>query len=143
MAGNKTLTIIKPFAVKNGKLGAILHKIEESGYRFAAIKTLKLEKHEAEEFYAEHLGKPFFDDLTDFMSSGPITAAILTKENAVFDFRYLIGATDPSEAEEGTIRKMFATSKTRNAIHGSDSDESADRECDFFFSRRERLKTDI
>ena len=139
MAGNKTLTIIKPFAVKNGKLGAILHKIEESGYRFAAIKTLKLDKNDAEAFYAEHKGKPFFDELTDFMSSGPITAAILMKENAVADFRYLIGATDPSEANEGTIRKMFATDKTHNAIHGSDGDESADRECDFFFSKRERL----
>ncbi|GAF02189.1 nucleoside-diphosphate kinase [Saccharicrinis fermentans] len=139
MAGNKTLTIIKPYAVKNGNLGAILHKIEESGYRFAAIKTLKLDKHEAEAFYQEHKGKPFFDDLTDFMSSGPITAAILEKENAVADFRFLIGATDPNNAKEGTIRKMFATSKTQNAIHGSDSDESADRECDFFFSKRERL----
>jgi len=139
MAGNKTLTIIKPFAVKNGKLGAILHKIEESGYRFAAIKTLKLDKRDAELFYAEHKGRPFFDDLTDFMSSGPITTAILEKENAVGDFRFLIGATDPEEAKEGTIRKMFATDKTHNAIHGSDSDESADRECDFFFSKRERL----
>ncbi|MGQ1783896.1 MULTISPECIES: nucleoside-diphosphate kinase [unclassified Saccharicrinis] len=139
MAGNKTLTIIKPFAVKNGKLGAILHKIEESGYRFAAIKTLKLDKHDAETFYEEHKGKPFFDDLTDFMSSGPITAAILEKENAVADFRFLIGATDPNEAKEGTIRKMFATDKTHNAIHGSDSDESADKECNFFFSKRERL----
>ncbi len=139
MAGNKTLTIIKPFAVRDGKLGAILHKIEESGYRFAAIKTLKLDKHEAEAFYAEHKGKPFYNDLTDFMSSGPITAAILEKENAVDDFRSLIGATDPNDAMDGTIRKMFATDKTHNAIHGSDSDESADRECDFFFSKRERL----
>lgn len=139
MAGNKTLTIIKPFAVRNGNLGAILAKIEESGYRFCAIKTLKLDKHEAESFYQEHKGKPFFDDLTDFMSSGPITAAILEKENAVKDFRFLIGATDPNQAQEGTIRKMFATDKTHNAIHGSDSDESAERECDFFFSKRERL----
>ncbi len=139
MTGNKTLTIIKPFAVRDGKLGAILHKIEESGYRFAAIKTLKLDKHEAELFYQEHKGKPFYNDLTDFMSSGPITAAILEKENAVADFRFLIGATDPQKAQEGTIRKMFATDKTHNAIHGSDSDESAERECDFFFSKRERL----
>lgn len=139
MAGNKTLTIIKPFAVKKGKLGAILAKIEESGFRFCALKTLKLDKHEAEEFYIEHKGKPFYDDLTTFMSSGPITAAILEKENAVADFRFLIGATDPNEAKEGTIRKMFATDKSHNAIHGSDSDESAERECDFFFSKRERL----
>ncbi|WP_066627058.1 nucleoside-diphosphate kinase [Labilibacter marinus] len=139
MAGNKTLTIIKPFAVKNGNLGAILHKIEESGYRFAAIKTLKLDKRDAEIFYEEHKGKPFYGDLTDFMSSGPVTAAILEKENAVEDFRFLIGATDPNDAKEGTIRKMFATDKSHNAIHGSDSDESADRECDFFFSKRERL----
>ncbi|MCW3786969.1 nucleoside-diphosphate kinase [Plebeiibacterium sediminum] len=139
MAGNKTLTIIKPFAVKKRNLGAILAKIEESGFRFCAIKTLKLDKHEAEDFYVEHKGKPFFDELTDFMSSGPITAAILEKENAVEDFRFLIGATDPTEAKEGTIRKMFATDKAHNAIHGSDSDESAERECNFFFSRRELL----
>jgi nucleoside-diphosphate kinase len=139
MAGNKTLTIIKPFAVKKGNLGAILAKIEEAGFRFCALKTLKLDRHEAEEFYAEHKEKPFFNDLTDFMSSGPITAAILEKANAVEDFRFLIGATDPNEAKDGTIRKMFATDKTHNAIHGSDSDESAERECDFFFSKRERL----
>jgi len=139
MAGNKTLTIIKPFAVQKRNLGAILAKIEEAGFRFCALKTLKLDKHEAEEFYIEHKGKPFYDELTDFMSSGPITAAILEKENAVADFRFLIGATDPTQASEGTIRRMFATDKTHNAIHGSDSDESAERECDFFFSKRERL----
>lgn len=139
MAGNKTLTIIKPFAVQKRNLGAILAKIEESGFRFCAIKTLKLDKHDAKEFYIEHKDKPFYNELTDFMSSGPITAAILEKENAVADFRYLIGATDPNDAKEGTIRKMFATDKTHNAIHGSDSDASADRECDFFFSKRERL----
>ncbi len=139
MTGNKTLTIIKPFAVQKRNLGAILAKIEEAGYRFCAIKTLKLDKHDAENFYQEHKGKAFFDDLTTFMSSGPITAAILEKENAVSDFRFLIGATDPNEAQDGTIRKMFATDKTHNAIHGSDSDASAERECDFFFSKRERL----
>ncbi len=139
MTGNKTLTIIKPFAVQKRNLGAILAKIEEAGFRFCAIKTLKLDKHEAEEFYIEHKGKSFYDDLTDFMSSGPITAAILEKDDAVKDFRFLIGATDPSQAQEGTIRRMFATDKTHNAIHGSDSDESAERECDFFFSKRERL----
>ncbi len=139
MAGDKTLTIIKPYAVQKRNLGAILAKIEESGFRFCAIKTLKLEKQEAADFYKEHEGKPFYDELTDFMSSGPITAAILEKENAVEDFRFLIGATDPNEAKEGTIRKMFATDKAHNAIHGSDSDESAKRECDFFFSKREWL----
>ncbi len=139
MAGNKTLTIIKPFAVQKRNLGAILAKIEEAGYRFCALKTLKLDKKEAEEFYIEHKGKSFYNELTDFMSSGPITAAILEKENAVEDFRFLIGATDPNNAKDGTIRKMFATDKTHNAIHGSDSDKSAERECDFFFSKREWL----
>ncbi|WP_075603681.1 nucleoside-diphosphate kinase [Saccharicrinis aurantiacus] len=139
MAADKTLTIIKPYAVKKRNLGAILAKIEESGFRFCAIKTLQLNKQDAEAFYIEHKDRPFYDELTDFMSSGPVTAAILEKENAVEDFRFLIGATDPSEAKEGTIRKMFATDKAHNAIHGSDSDESAERECDFFFSKRERL----
>ncbi len=139
MTGNKTLTIIKPFAVQKRNLGAILAKIEDAGYRFCAIKTLKLNKDDAKEFYIEHKDKPFYDELTDFMSSGPITAAILEKENAVEDFRFLIGATDPNEAKDGTIRKMFATNKSHNAIHGSDSDASAERECNFFFSQRERL----
>lgn len=140
MAGFKTLTMIKPGAVKNRHIGAILNMIEEAGFRISAIKSLKLSKDDAEEFYEEHKERPFFPELVDFMSSGPIVAAILIKENAVVDFRKLIGSTDPNEAEEGTIRKQFAASKAHNAIHGSDSDESADRECHFFFSDKELLE---
>jgi len=140
MAGLKTLTMIKPGAVKNRNIGAILNMIEEAGYRISAIKSLKLSKEDAEEFYAEHKARPFFSELVDFMSSGPIVAAILLKDNAVADFRKLIGSTDPEEAEEGTIRKLFAASKAHNAIHGSDSDENAERECHFFFSNKELLE---
>lgn len=140
---NKTLAIIKPGAVRNKHIGEILTKIEQSGYTIAAIKTLQLTKDEASEFYSVHSERPFFNDLIDFMSSGPIVAMILLKENAVADFRKLIGATDPAEAEEGTIRRMFATSKTSNAIHGSDSDENADRETTFFFSKQEWLQKSI
>ncbi len=139
MALTKTFTIIKPFAFRDGKSGAILAKIEEAGFKISALKTIKLNKEDAGKFYAEHLGKPFFDDLTDFMSSGPIIVAVLEKENCVEDFRKLIGSTDPAEAAEGTIRKLFAIDKAHNAIHGSDSDASAERECNFFFSGRERL----
>jgi nucleoside-diphosphate kinase len=141
MLCNKTLTIIKPGAVKNRHIGAIFAKIEESGFRIVAIKSLRLSKTTAEEFYEMHRGKPFFDDLVEFMSSGPIVAAVLCKENAVADFRKLIGATDPLEAEAGTIRKQFAESKSHNAIHGSDSDQNAERECLFFFSMKEYLET--
>ena len=140
MAGLKTLTMIKPGAVKNKHIGAILNMIEESGFRISAIKSLKLSKEDAESFYEEHKERPFFPDLVDFMSSGPIVAAILLKDNAVEDFRKLIGSTDPAEAEDGTIRKLFAESKAKNAIHGSDSDASADRESRFFFSDKELLE---
>ncbi|WP_439185132.1 nucleoside-diphosphate kinase [Carboxylicivirga taeanensis] len=140
MAGLKTLTMIKPGAVKNRHIGAILNMIEEAGFRISAIKSLKLTKEDAETFYEEHRERPFFPDLVDFMSSGPIVAAILLKENAVDDFRNLIGSTDPAEAAEGTIRRLFAKSKAHNAIHGSDSDASADRECHFFFSDKELLE---
>jgi len=140
MAGLKTLTMIKPGAVKNRHIGAILNMIEEAGFRISAIKSLKLSKEDAEEFYEEHKERPFFPELVDFMSSGPIVAAILLKENAVTDFRKLIGSTDPKDAEDGTIRKLFAASKSHNAIHGSDGDESADRECHFFFSDKELLE---
>ncbi len=140
MAGLKTLTMIKPGAVKNRNIGAILNMIEEAGFRISAIKSLKLSKEDAEEFYAEHKERPFFPELVDFMSSGPIVAAILLKDNAVSDFRKLIGSTDPEEAEEGTIRKLFAASKAHNAIHGSDSDDSANRESHFFFSNKELLE---
>lgn len=140
MAGTKTLTMIKPGAVKHRHIGAILDMIEKAGFRIAAIKSVKLTPDDAMEFYAEHKERPFFGELVEFMSSGPIIAAILLKENAVADFRKIIGSTDPSEAADGTIRKMFAISKSMNAIHGSDSDESAERESTFFFSKKEMLE---
>lgn len=139
MPGKVTLTIIKPGAVERNLIGPILAKINEGGFVIKALKYTKLKKEQACEFYQEHEGKPFFEDLTDFMSQSPIVVAILEKENAVADFRRLIGSTDPLEAEEGTIRKLFAESKTHNAVHGSDSDASAIRESDFFFSRVERF----
>ena len=137
MSSNKTLAMIKPGAVKNKHIGEIIAKIEEAGFTLAAIKTLQMRREDAAEFYAVHKDRPFFEELIEFMSSGPIIAMVLLKENAVADFRELIGATDPAEAAEGTIRRMFATSKSHNAIHGSDSDENAERESAFYFSRRE------
>lgn len=138
MAGNQTFTMIKPIAVKNNYIGAILKMINEAGFRIKAMKYTRLTKQQAEQFYAIHADKYFFGGLTDFMSSGPIVAAILEKENAVADFRKLIGATDPAKAEEGTIRKLYAESMSHNAVHGSDSDENAIIESDFFFSKTER-----
>ncbi|MBT3210253.1 MAG: nucleoside-diphosphate kinase [Bacteroidetes bacterium] len=135
---NTTFTMIKPSAIEKGYIGPILTKIEEAGFEIVALKMVKLRRHHAEEFYAEHEGKPFFEGLVEFMISGRIVAAILEKENAVADFRKLIGNTDPTKADEGTIRKLYAKSLQENAIHGSDSDESANRESDFFFSKRER-----
>ena len=140
MTSNKTLTMIKPGAVKNKHIGAIIDRIEKAGFRIVAIKSLKLSKQAAQEFYQEHAMRPFFDDLVDFMSSGPIVAAVLYKENAVADFRKLIGSTDPNDAEKGTIRKDFAESKSKNAVHGSDSDESAEREAHFFFGTIDYLE---
>lgn len=140
MKGNKTFSMIKPGAVHNKHIGHILSKIEEAGFTIAAIKTLQMTKDEAAEFYAVHKERPFYQELVEFMSSGPIIAMVLLKENAVEDFRTLIGATDPEKAAEGTIRKLFATSKTANAVHGSDSDENAEIESAFFFSRREWLR---
>ncbi len=140
MAGNKTFSMIKPGAVHNKHIGHILSKIEEAGFTIAAIKTLKLSLEEAAEFYAVHKERPFYQELIEFMSSGPIIAMVLLKENAVADFRKLIGATDPAEAAEGTIRRLFATSKSHNAVHGSDSDENAEIESAFFFSRQEWLR---
>ena len=116
MAGNVTLTIIKPGAVERNLIGPILSKINEGGFIIKALKYTKLKKEQACEFYQEHEGKPFYEDLTEFMSSSPIVVAILEKENAVADFRKLIGSTDPLEAEEGTIRKLFAASKTHNVV---------------------------
>ncbi len=140
---NKTLAIIKPGAVKNRHIGEILTKIEHSGFTIAAIKTLQLSLEEAAEFYDIHKERPFFQELIEFMSSGPVIAMILLKVNAVADFRQLIGATDPAEAADGTIRKLFAESKSHNAIHGSDSDENAEKETLFFFSKQEWLRKTI
>lgn len=136
---NRTFTMIKPDAMRNGHGGAILDKIIKGGFRVIALKQTKLSKEKAGEFYEVHKERPFYGELTAFMSSGPIIAAILEKENAVADFRTLIGATDPSKADEGTIRKQFATSMGENAVHGSDSDDNAKIEGDFFFSGLERF----
>ena len=136
---NRTFTMIKPDAFENGHSGAILQKIEDAGFKFIALKLTKLSAEKAGEFYAVHSERPFYGELVEFMSSGPIMAAILEKDNAVEDFRKLIGATNPASAEEGTIRKMFAESIGRNAVHGSDSDENASIEGNFFFSGFERV----
>lgn len=136
---NRTFTMIKPDAMKNGHQGAILDHIIKAGFRVVALKQLKLSAEKAGEFYAVHKERPFYGELVEFMSSGPITAAILEKDNAVSDFRKLIGATDPAKADEGTIRKLYATSVGENAVHGSDSDENAKIEGDFFFSGLERF----
>jgi len=139
MAGTKTLTIIKPDAVKNEYIGPILAKINAGGFHIAAMKLLKLTLTQAENFYAVHHGKGFYESLVSFMTSDPVVVAMLEKENAVSDFRKLIGATDPSKADEGTIRKLYAESVERNAVHGSDSDENAEIECDFFFAKSDRF----
>jgi nucleoside-diphosphate kinase len=139
MIGNTTFTMIKPCAVKNNFIGPILKMINECGFRIKAIKMTQLTRERAEAFYAIHLGKPFFEGLVEFMSSGPIVAAILEKENAIADFRDLIGNTNPVKAAEGTIRKLYAESLTANAIHGADSDENAIREGLFFFSELEQF----
>ena len=136
---NRTFTMIKPDAMNNGHAGEILDRIIQEGYRFKAMKMTKLTPEKAAEFYAIHKERPFFGELVEFMCKGPIIAAILEKTNAVEDFRKLIGATDPSKAEEGTIRKLYATSVGENAIHGSDSDENAKIEGDFMFSVLEQF----
>src|SRR6476660_1699135 len=136
---NRTFTMIKPDATLAGNTGAILEMINKAGFRIAAMKMTHLSAVKAGEFYSVHAQRPFYAELVKFMSSGPITAAILEKENAVEDFRKLIGATNPANAEEGTIRKLFATSVGENAIHGSDSDENAKIEGDFFFSKLEQF----
>ena len=138
MAGNITLTMIKPEAVQRGNTGAILNMITEAGFRIIAMKLTRLSINQARAFYRVHEGKPFYESLVNFMSSGPIIAAILEKDNAVEDFRKLIGATNPENADPGTIRKKFAESVEKNAVHGSDSDENAVVESDFFFSQCER-----
>ena len=131
--------MIKPEAVEAGNIGAILHKIEEAGFRIVAMKKVLLTKDRAGDFYSVHKERPFYSELVDYMSSGPIIAAILEKDNAVADFRELIGATDPSEAKPGTIRHEFAETKGKNAVHGSDSDENAQIESDFHFNLSERF----
>ena len=136
---NRTFTMIKPDAFSKGHSGAIIDKIIKSGFRIVALKLTELSKAKAGEFYAVHKERPFYGELVDFMSSGPIIAAILEKDNAVADFRKLIGATNPAQAEEGTIRKLYAASVGENAIHGSDSDENAGIEGNFFFSGLERI----
>ena len=138
MAGNITFTLIKPGAVSKQYIGPILNMITQAGFKIKAMKLTKLSTRQAEEFYAIHRSKPFYESLVEFMSSGPIVAAILEKENAVDNYRNLIGATNPRDAAEGTIRKLFAESVERNAVHGSDSDENAQIESDFFFARSER-----
>ena len=140
MAGNFTFTMIKPTAVTNGHIGPILNMISENGFYITALKMLQLTRKDAENFYAVHEGKPFYPSLIEFMSSGPIVAAILEKDNAVEDYRKLIGSTDPEKAEEGTLRKIYAVSVQKNAVHGSDSDENAAAEAAFFFSSRERFR---
>lgn len=139
---NFTFTMIKPNAVAKGYSGAIMNQIIMGGFRIVAMKMVLLSKAEAEEFYAVHKERPFYGELVSFMSSGPIFAAILEKENAIADYRTLIGNTNPESAEDGTIRKMFAESVQANAVHGSDSDENAAIEADFFFSRIERFTKD-
>lgn len=139
MSGNRTFTMIKPDAVRNNHIGGILQMINEAGFKIIAMKYTMLTKEKAGEFYAVHKERPFYGELVEFMSSGPIVAAILEKDNAVEDFRTLIGATNPANAAEGTIRKKFATSMGENAVHGSDSEENATIESDFHFSKTERF----
>ena len=138
MKTNQTFMMIKPDAVGNGQIGAILSKIAEAGFKFKALKMTRLSQTDAESFYAIHNERPFFNGLVSFMTSGPIVAAVLEKDNAVDDFRTLIGATNPEEAAAGTIRKIFATSVGENAIHGSDSNENAAIEIAFHFSESEQ-----
>ena len=137
MANNKTFTMLKPDSVEKGNIGAILEKITSSGFRIVAMKLTQLTTADAEAFYSIHKDRPFFGDLVTYMTRGPIVAAILEKDNAVEDFRALIGATNPADAAEGTIRNMFADSISENAVHGSDSDDNAAIESAFHFSGRE------
>jgi nucleoside-diphosphate kinase len=139
MATNRTFTMIKPDAVANGYIGGILKMINDAGFRIVALKYTKLSTEAAGKFYEVHKERPFYGELVQYMSSGPIVAAILEKQNAVADFRTLIGATDPTKADEGTIRKIYAKSIAANAVHGSDSDENAEVEGNFYFSSLERF----
>ena len=139
MATHRTFTMLKPDAVEKGHIGAILEKISASGFKIVAMKLTQMTQGDAETFYAIHKERPFFPDLVAYMTRGPIVAAILEKENAVADFRTLIGATNPADAAEGTIRKLYAASISENAVHGSDSDENAAIEGAFHFSGREQF----
>ena len=139
MSTNRTFTMLKPDAVENGHTGVILNKINAAGFRIVALKKTQMTKANAEAFYAVHNKRPFFGELVEFMTRGPVVAAILEKDNAVDDFRTLIGATNPADAAEGTIRKLYATSMGENAVHGSDSDENAQVEGNFHFSGREQF----
>lgn len=136
---NRTLAILKPDSVQKNYVGPIITKITEAGFKIVALKTVKLTVDAAKGFYEVHKERPFFNELVDYMTSGPCIPIVLEKDNAVEDFRKLIGATDPAKAEEGTIRKLYATSIQENAVHGSDSDENAAKEIAHFFSRRELL----
>lgn len=139
MAGKITFTMIKPDAVADGHAGSIIKMIEDAGFRLAAVRMLHLTRERAGQFYEVHRERPFYNDLCTYMSSGHIIAMVLEKDNAVEDFRKLIGATNPADAEEGTVRKLFAKSLEANAIHGADSDENALRESGFFFSELDRF----
>ena len=139
MATNRTFTMLKPDAVEKGHIGAILEKISASGFKIVAMKLTQMTTKDAQTFYAIHKERSFFGELVQYMTRGPIVAAILEKENAVVDFRTLIGATNPADAAEGTIRKLFAASITENTVHGSDSDENAAIESAFHFSGREQF----
>jgi nucleoside-diphosphate kinase len=137
MAGNMTLAIVKPDAVASGKLGAIVAHLQQEGFVVRAAKLVKLSRAEAGKFYEVHRERPFYGELVDFMTSGPCLPMALERDDAVARYRDVIGATDPAEAKEGTIRKLYAESKGRNAVHGSDSDENARREIGFFFTEAE------
>ena len=137
MSGNRTFTMIKPDAVESNNIGNITQMISDAGFTIKAMKLTQLTKDQAKEFYEVHKERPFYGELVEYMTSGPIVAAVLEKDNAVADFRILIGSTDPAEAEDGTIRKKYAASKGRNAVHGSDSDENAQIESNFHFNKNE------
>jgi nucleoside-diphosphate kinase len=139
MAGRITFTIVKPEAVAKEYTGHIFSMISSAGFHIASMKMIRMTREMAEKFYLVHKERPFYRDLVEFMSSGPVVVAVLEKDNAVIDYRTLIGATDPSKAAEGTIRKKYAESIQNNAVHGSDSDENAVIECDFFFAKSERF----
>jgi len=133
----RTLAILKPDCIRKDLIGEVVRRIQDAGFKIRAMRLVKLTKKEAEGFYAVHRGRPFFEELTDFMSSGPCLPIVLEKENAVLDFRSLIGATDPADAEEGTIRKAFADSKGQNIVHGSDSEANGWHESNYFFPEHE------